>query len=174
MNNLFTTKELTKLSGLSRGNLEYYRREKIIKAASDKPLRWNYKTVIFCLMIKEFKQKMNKNLALESAKCILEFYSDLEFIEQNNELIIISAIGKKLLVFISRDTDNISNSNGELFKYFDSSIFLDLDDFNTGKRLQIILDNRYVFYLSLAKKHIERLCIDYGYQDKIPSLAIKS
>jgi len=172
MKNLFTTEQLIKLTDLKRHHLEYYRKEKIIIPVTDKPLRWNYKTIIFCLMIKEFKQKMNKSLALDCTKYFLKFYDNLDFIENGDEIIIISELGKKFIVFFGK-TDSSENENKdlELFKYFETPLFLDIDDFNSGKRMQIILDNRYVFYIKLAKDHINKLCIDYGYEGKIPSLS---
>jgi len=169
MNNLFTTEDLIQLTELKRHHLEYYRKEKIIIPISDKPLRWNYETVIFCLMIKEFKEKMNKSLALDCVKYFLKTDETLSFINDSNDFIIISDFGKQFVIIFNNTKEN--DENKELFKYFETPLFLDLDDFNTGRRMQIILNTRYVFYIRLAKEHINKLCIDYGYGDKIPSIS---
>jgi hypothetical protein len=55
MSTFFNTTEVINISGLTRNKLEYYRREKIIFPISEKPLKWDYKTLFFCVVINELK-----------------------------------------------------------------------------------------------------------------------
>lgn len=174
MNNLFSTEDVMKITGLKRHHLEYYRQEKIITPTSDKPLKFNYETLLFCFVIKQFKEKMNRKVSIDYIRTILQYNPNLECFNDDSRYMIISDLGKYILVFISKNEDfkDFKNDDKEILKFYEDSTFLDIDDSISGKRMQIIVNGLYVLFLQYAKEHINKMCVDNGYGDKIPSLSL--
>lgn len=173
LEDLFTTNEVINISGLTRNNLEYYRRENILYPVSDKPLRWDYKNLFFCLIINELRKLEPRNTALKLSVSLLN--SNLDFIEDNTKILIFSDSDTHTQCIKLKDEWQIlqefENENKDFLKYYKKPYFLRVKDENLGVEVQIGISEYYILYMDYAKEHLNKLCIDYDCEGKIPSFS---
>jgi hypothetical protein len=172
MSDLFNTSEVINISGLTRNNLEYYRRENILYAVSDKPLRWDYKNLFFCLVINELRKLEPRNTALRISSTILK--SNLDCIENKIKLLIFANYENHSKCIKLKEIPGflkLENENNEFLKYYTTPYDFKVKDEIFDIEVQFTISEYYVLDINLAKEHLNKLCIDNDCEHKIPSFA---